>query len=53
MRNKNMLGGWVISIVAKRKRAKEERGSDTAEEEEERVKPPLHTVKKEADIDTS
>jgi hypothetical protein len=49
--NKIMIGEWVTATIAKRTRAKEERGSDVVEEEEERVKPPLHAVKK--DTDTS
>jgi hypothetical protein len=46
--NKKMVGEWVTESIAKRKRVKEERGSDVVEEEE-RVKPPLHTVVKETD----
>jgi len=42
--NKEMIGNWVTETLEKRKKAKEERGIDV---EEERVKPPLHTVKKE------
>jgi hypothetical protein len=46
--NKSMLGAWVIDSIAKKDQAKEERGSDLADEEQ-RVKPPLHTVVKETD----
>lgn len=45
---KTMLGAWVTGSIAKKNQAKEERGSDVVEEEE-RVKPPLHTVVKETD----
>ena len=47
--NKAMLGAWVIDSIAKKNKAKEEHGSDLADEEERRVKPPLHTVVKETD----
>jgi len=47
--NKTMLGEWVTTTIAKRTRANEEHGSDVVEEEEERVKPPLHTVKTDTD----
>jgi hypothetical protein len=41
-----MMGEWVIESLAMKQRAKEALGSDVLEDEEERVKPPLHTVKK-------
>ena len=47
--NKTMIGEWVTTTIAKRTRAKEEHGSDV-EEEENRVKPPLHTVKTDTNI---
>jgi len=46
MTNKAMMGEWVRESLAKKKRAKEERGAETVEEEEERAKPPLHAVVK-------
>ena len=44
--NKELMGEWVRESLAKKKRAKEERGAETVEEEEERAKPPLHAVVK-------
>jgi len=43
--NKEWMGGWVRESLANKRRAKEERGAESVEEEE-RVKPPLHTVVK-------
>lgn len=44
--NKAMMGQWVRDSLVKKHRAKEERGAQAVEEEEERVKPPLHAVVK-------
>ena len=44
--NKTKMGQWVRDSIGKKKRAKEERGAQAVEEEEQRVKPPLHTVVK-------
>lgn len=44
--NRKIIGEWVIESLAMKQCAKEARGSDTVEDEEERVKPPLHAVEK-------
>jgi mitogen-activated protein kinase kinase len=48
--NKALMGEWVRESLEKKKRAKEERGAETVEEEEERAKPPLHAVVKDETV---